>query len=120
MRKCLVVALALVGVTVIAHGASAKSSCVERRDACYAKVGQTVSKVAAGRCDAEYNHCKADLSAEPGNTIVSAVPGLGTPMMGPNPTVPVAANPASPSSSSAQIASTRAANARRIVPKVKK
>jgi hypothetical protein len=120
MRKIFIAALAFAGVAVLAQTASAKSSCEVQRDICYAKIGRTVGKAAANRCDAKYIHCEDDLSAEPGNSIVFAVPGLGIPMMGPNPTVPVAANPVSPSSSSAQIATTRAANARKIIAKTKK
>lgn len=120
MKKTFMAAIAFAGVAILAQSALAESSCEAQRDVCYAKIGRTVGKAAASRCDANYNHCKDDLSAGSGNTIVSAVPGLGTPMMGPNPTVPVAANPASPSSSGAQIATTRAANARRIIAKAKK
>jgi len=125
MRKIFIAALTFAGVAVLVQTASAESSCEAQRHACYKKVGRAVGKAAANRCDAKYNYCKADFSAESGNSIVSTVPGLGTPMMGPNPTVPVAANLATPSSSSAQIASTMAANARaaanarKILPKVK-
>ena len=125
MRKIFIAALTFAGVAVVAQTASAESSCDAQRHACHKKVWRAVGKTTANRCDAKYNHCKADLSAESGNSIVSAVPGLGAPMIGPNPTVPVAANPATPSSISAQIASTRAAsaraaaNARKILPKVK-
>ena len=108
MRKAIIVALGMVNVAVFIQPAFAKSVCQERRNTCYLKAERPAAKVTASKCDADYLRCiGADFSAQPVNPIVPAVPGLGMPMQAQNPTVPVEANPATLSSSSAQIATAR-------------
>ena len=113
MRKVLIVALGLAGIGVFGQVAVAKSLCQERRDACYARAERMADKDAASKCEEEYRRCVGAISAvspgQPAYPAVRPVPGFGMPMQAPNPTVPVATNPGTPTFGSAAII-TRTAN----------
>ena len=110
MPKVLVIALAFSIGGAFAQSAFAKSTCEQRREACYSAKRYSHSR--AARCDVRYDRCVRAESIYFGYPPVSPVTGLGTPMLQPYPTGRVQVNPGIAAANAAKAANARTAKSR--------
>jgi hypothetical protein len=110
MSRVHVLILGFLTCGTFAQEALAKTSCEQRRQACYSERRHSRGRAAA--CDIRYDRCVRAASIEFGYPPVSPVIGLGTPMVQPYPTGKVQVNPGIAAANAVKAANARAAKSR--------